>query len=292
MSDMDRPDSWSRRRASFKNRMLLPFYAIEWICEWLAFYLARWAFLSILEYLGRFAVLIAVASYIFGANDRRVQRDNGAWQTINMAYHKSGNAGRDVALETLYHDKADLAGIDLSDSWMIGLDLEGADLHGGTFDESNLTRANLDSASLAGASLRKAFLNEIHLEHANLTEALMRDVHLTAADLRGADLSAAHLEGSVLTDANLEGAKLYNAFLGKSGDSDSVALAIRANFSRADLRYASLEGLDVEGARFYQADLRYADLSTVSNLTQRQVNSAIVDFTTKLPQGLVLPQNH
>jgi uncharacterized protein YjbI with pentapeptide repeats len=281
----EQPVAWSQRRAMTQHHVLLPLYDIEWFCEWIAFYLARWAFLSILEYVGRFAVLVAVVSYIFGANDRRVQRDNSAWQIINMAYHESGNAGRALALEQLYKDKAALAGIDLSESWLIGINLEGADLHEGIFDNSDLTSANLRQVSLARARMQRVFLNKADLQNADLSEASMRGARLAEANLKGADLSVAHLEGAVFTDANLEGAKLYNAFLAPQGD--SATLAIRANFTRVDFRHAWLSGLDVEGARFDYAKLCGTDLTSVTNLTQKQIDSAIVDSDTKLPAGLV-----
>ncbi len=285
----ERPASWLQLKKRIKHRSLFPFYVSEWLCEWGAFYLRRWAFLDILEYIGKLAVLIAVGSYVLGANDRRIQRDKDAWQIINMAYRKSGNAGRSVALEELHRDKESLAEIDLSEAWLVGINLEGADLHGGSFDNSDLSKANLSHASLARANLRTALLNEANLRNSDLSEAKMPGAHFADADLRGADLSVTHLEGAVLSGADLTGAKLYNAFLVMDGD--TATLAIRANLSRVDFRYAHLNGLDVEGARFDHADLREVDFTYVRNLTQKQIDSAIVDDTTRLPAGLQMPRS-
>jgi hypothetical protein len=67
-----------------------------------------------------------------------------------------------------------------------------------------------------------------------------------------------------------------------------------ADFSRADLSGAHLEGADLRGAHLGEADLRGAhlggaDLSEARELTQDQVDLARGDAQTKLPPGLVRP---
>ena len=64
-----------------------------------------------------------------------------------------------------------------------------------------------------------------------------------------------------------------------------------ANLSEANLIEANLEGANLEGANFYRADLTGADLTGVDlreakNLTQEQIDSAITDEDTKLPDDL------
>ena len=46
---------------------------------------------------------------------------------------------------------------------------------------------------------------------------------------------------------------------------------------------------DVTGACFAGADLRGADLRHVIGLTPEQINTAVVDESTLLPQGFPLP---
>jgi uncharacterized protein YjbI with pentapeptide repeats len=58
---------------------------------------------------------------------------------------------------------------------------------------------------------------------------------------------------------------------------------------RADLRGALLRDADLLGADLRDADLRGADLSTALFLTQPQVNAAVGDATTVLPDGLARP---
>jgi hypothetical protein len=57
-----RHEVWSRHRERAKHAWLVPFYALEWVWTWLAYWLSGWAFLEVLEYLGNilFAFFISV----------------------------------------------------------------------------------------------------------------------------------------------------------------------------------------------------------------------------------------
>lgn len=141
----------------------------------------------------------------------------------------------------------------------------------------NLTRAYLVDADpdpsprrdYEGAKLSRAKLSWSDLKEANLKETL-----LFGAKLKGAFLCGANLEGATLHEANLQGAYL-----------DGVN-ARGCRFGKADLRGASLVGTELEGA-----NLLAADLSTVIGLTQEQLNSAIGDTETKIPEGLTRPEH-
>ena len=62
------------------------------------------------------------------------------------------------------------------------------------------------------------------------------------------------------------------------------ALLIGADLGGADLTDADLLGTDLRGT-----DVRGADLSTALFLTQPQVNAAVGDTATSLPDGLARP---
>ena len=47
-----RPAPWNVRKQSSAHKWTLPFIALEWIWEWVAFALSNWTFLEVLEYLG------------------------------------------------------------------------------------------------------------------------------------------------------------------------------------------------------------------------------------------------
>jgi uncharacterized protein YjbI with pentapeptide repeats len=94
------------------------------------------------------------------------------------------------------------------------------------------------------------------------------------ANLRNAALQEADLHDANLKDADLEGAHL------------SVADLMRANLSCANLRRADFWMADMKDTNLHGADLQGANLSEVTNLTQKQIDSAITDTATILPAGL------
>ena len=58
-----RPKPWHEYAAPLRNRWLVCFHGPEWLLQWTAYYLSRWAFLEVLEYLGVLSVLVAVIFY-------------------------------------------------------------------------------------------------------------------------------------------------------------------------------------------------------------------------------------
>ena len=70
------------------------FYELEWITEWIAYGLSRWALVEILEYGGKFAVLVVVVLWFMESDDRRNERHNQAWTLLAIAADKAGDLGR------------------------------------------------------------------------------------------------------------------------------------------------------------------------------------------------------
>jgi hypothetical protein len=91
----------------------------------------------------------------------------------------------------------------------------------------------------------------------------------TALDRTGADLTAARLRGADLRAVGLRGAVLIGA----------------------DLREADLRRADLLGADLRAADLRGADLREVIFLVQSQLESAVGDEATRIPQALARPDH-
>lgn len=89
-----RPEPWPRHRERAKYTWLVPLFAIEWVWNWLAYWLSGWAFLEVLEYLGTLSLLLAVVSYFAESGDRIKQKHYQAWQVINSAQAKGGRGGR------------------------------------------------------------------------------------------------------------------------------------------------------------------------------------------------------
>jgi hypothetical protein len=203
----ERPDPWSVRREHIKHAWTTPFWAFEWILEWVAFVLSRWTFLDVLEYLEGFSVLIAVIFYFSESGDRLKQKHYQAWQVINTAQGKGGSGGRIDALQELNHDGVPLVGVDVSGAFLQNVHLEHAPLLRSNFRDADLRDSNFNSADFSDANLRSANLRESHLQGASFQRADMDDADLTDADLTEADLSGASLSNVDLSNTNLSNIK-------------------------------------------------------------------------------------
>ena len=193
-----RPERWPRQRERAKYAWLVPFFALEWVWSWLAYWLSGWAFLEVLEYLGTLSLLLAVVSYFLESGDRIKQKHYQAWQVINSAQSKGGSGGRIDALEELLADKVPLVGVDVSEAFLQEIDL----------GEADLLRANFHAADVRGGKFIGA-----QMQYADLTSANFRDAALNKADLRNATLQDADFTGANLSDADLKGANLAKADL-------------------------------------------------------------------------------
>jgi uncharacterized protein YjbI with pentapeptide repeats len=184
----------------------MPFTALEWCLEWLAYALSNWTLLEVLEYLGSFSVLVAVIFYFAESGDRVKQRHYQAWQVINTAQGKGGSGGRIEALQELNTDKVPLVGVDVSSAFLQGLNLHNANLL-----RSDFSSADMRNSNLAGVDLTLANLNSANLRGAALDRAKCIETDLRNTDLEGSSLVGADLSGSSLDDADLRGADLRDA---------------------------------------------------------------------------------
>ena len=202
-----RPPSWNDLISRVKHRWMIPFFAFEWVSEWVAFGLGNWRFLEVLEYLSSFSVLVAVVFYFSESGDRIKQRHYQAWLVINTSQGKGGSGGRIEALEELNQDRVPLIGVYLSLAYLEGLklrnarlvrsdlssaDLRDSDLQNADLDEATLESTNFRNADLAGASFEDANLTDIELLGSDLAGAKFDDANLERADLRNADLKDIH----------------------------------------------------------------------------------------------------
>jgi uncharacterized protein YjbI with pentapeptide repeats len=130
-------------------------------------------------------------------------------------------------------------------------------------------------ADLSQADLRGTLLQKVNLKNAALKEA-----RLQFCNLNGADLENANLKKAKLQEANLQSSNLKNARLNGAG------------LFEANLQYANLENADLTGAQFNedtlfnQANLKGANLSQATGLSSSQIETAITDAKTQLPDYL------
>ena len=135
---------------------MVPFRAVDLVWEWIAYWLSRWRFLKVLEYLGSFSVLVGVILYFSESGDRIKQRHYQAWQVINTSQGKGGSGGRIEALRELNEDKIPLVGVDVSSAFLQGVNLEGANLLRADMSAADLRGSQLSGANLAFAELHDA----------------------------------------------------------------------------------------------------------------------------------------
>ena len=118
----------------------------------------------------------------------------------------------------------------------------------------------------------KHVLKEVLVQHEKWVTSSGKEG--TRLAVHNASLQEADLHGANLQDADLQGAKL------------SVADLMQANLRRANFRNADFWMADMKDANLQGTDLQGANLSDVTNLTQKQVDTAITDEATVLPTGL------
>src|SRR5215472_7281175 len=178
-----RPIPWALQKQELRRTWTWPFWALEWLWEWMAYFLNNWTFLEVLEYMSTFSVLVAVIFYFSESGDRVKLRHYQAWQVINTAQGKGGSGGRIDALQELNQDKVPLVGVDVSSAFLQGLRLEHANLLRSDFSSADVRNGDLAFSNFLLANLNSANLRDANLEHAEFLEADLQDADLTGANL-------------------------------------------------------------------------------------------------------------
>lgn len=271
--------------------------AIEWALEWFYYRLRSLALFDLLELAGRCTVLVIAIFWLLESDDRTKERHYRAWELINSARGSTGDGGRKDALQDLNRDGVSLAGAPLEKAYLHGIDLESASLAKANLEGADLQEANLTTADLRGASLEGANLYEANLEGAYLNEANLKIADLRGASLERAQLAGANLDGADLTQADLRRANLEGTIVvllegmgavTPKAPEGTVELD-RFNLVGAILAGANFGGAILAGARLGGANLAGVDLREAKDLTQEQVDAAIGDERTQLPEGLTRP---
>lgn len=199
-----RPTPW-RPYLVGKHRWARPFFAVEWMFEWVAYALSHWSFLEVLEYLGSFSILIAVIFYFSESGDRLKQKHYQAWQVINTAQHMGGSGGRIEALAELNADGVPLVGVDVSSAFLQGIQLPKARLLRANFSAADVRNSNLEAADLSYANLNGANFRQSNFSQADLSAAILNDGDFCGTKFTGANLADASLDGADLGNADLSG---------------------------------------------------------------------------------------
>ncbi|HKI01852.1 MAG TPA: pentapeptide repeat-containing protein [Thermoanaerobaculia bacterium] len=272
-------DDYGRLFTLYARRRRAPKWLLETYTEKLVDRLQSLSFFSLLEYVGRLAIVMAIFSFFLDLPERHKQQEYETWHTAEAASGKVYSRARISALEQLNGSCVSLEGLNARRAYLRGLRLDrcygvpggyllgrwapavfrrqgavllGADLEEARLEGSRLPEADLRDAALAGSHLASADLEEAQLQGADLGGAdlfrvNLRGARLAGANLQNADLSNADLEGADLTRARLQGARL-----------------VGANLRGAVLRYAQLQGANLSRTDLRGTELFYADLSGAS----------------------------
>lgn len=192
---------------------------------------------------------------------------------------------RGADLERADFSNAKLWGADLRWSNLKGADLNSADLGKSKLGMANFFRARLDGVDLSETALPDVNFSGINLAHARFQNALLlgvdfqrailfranlQDVYLGWADLRGADLTGADLTRAILVNADLRGANLQGAETTEGYLKRIQDPLVRAYFY----------------GYFLKIEAEWANIRNAKGLTKQQIESAIIDETTRLPDYL------
>jgi hypothetical protein len=193
----ERPLSWAERKKEIPS-WCIPFFALEWLWEWLAFLLSNWRLVEVLEYVGSLSILVAVFFYFHDADNRIKQRHYQAWQVINTAQGKGGSGGRIDALQELNSDGVALVGVDVSGAFLQGVHLGKARLLRSDFSAVDARNSDFKGADLQDSNLHSANFRQSAFQRASLIGAQIDD-----ADFQDADLSETNLSGVVFDNTDL-----------------------------------------------------------------------------------------
>jgi uncharacterized protein YjbI with pentapeptide repeats len=142
-------------------------------------------------------------------------------------------------------------------------------------DELNLVKRG----RLRGSNIRFADATRAFLVGADLNRANLQGIYLYQANMRRADLAWADLKEAFAYEADFQGAILQNADLRAVDFTGS-------NLSGANLKGARLDGANFENVNLNKTNLSGTSLTAVKGLTPKQIEAAVIDETTQLPENL------
>ena len=254
-----RPKSWKEKSASSnEDDWRLAFIGFEWCCEWISYWLSRWAFLEVLEYLGKLSLLVALVVWVYpgcqerkqaaenskqAAADARKSRHYVAWQTINSALGKPGNAGRVDALQDLNQDGIQLDGISLSGNVVL------------------VGPLNLTNASMTHADFSDGTYEKVNFSRANLYSSKWSNVLCDGCNFQGASFWAATISHSTFIWCDFGCAE-------ESGKQLNAVFQTQFTGERTEFRVCNFVGAafpmnDWNSVFFFACNLAYADLSDI-----------------------------
>ncbi|GLS22860.1 hypothetical protein GCM10007874_58800 [Labrys miyagiensis] len=211
MGDKPPPPGTFSSRINGRSKWFVAPLTIEWLTEWVVYWLSRWALIELIQLLGGLSIIWAGIYYMLSANERtqaaadqRKAKHFQAWQIINAANKASGEGGRLEALEDLASDSIPLGNLDLS-----GVDLSHFKITNGGFVGGNLTGVKLDDSCLAGT-----FISQTNLDKATFRHSDLSNTYIFEASLKGANMRGTVFRGTIFRRADLRGIMTNGTFQG------------------------------------------------------------------------------
>jgi uncharacterized protein YjbI with pentapeptide repeats len=167
--------------------------------------------------------------------------------------------------------------LDLTDINAVSVNLVAADLRHTCWDRSDLRGAQMMRADVSGAT----FLGSDLSQQASLDGAVARETIFSQANLSKSNLSRADLGEANLLSANLSAAQMAETNF-------ADATLDGANLGFANAVGADFEGASLSGAMLESAVLSGANLGEAEHLSAAQLETAIVDPSTTLPDGVAM----
>jgi uncharacterized protein YjbI with pentapeptide repeats len=186
-------------------------------------------------------------------------------QVLGNRNRENEAVGRNLSLHWLY-----LEGIDVEKG-----DFEAACFQGSNLSLANFQRTKLDCTDFLKTRLYCADFGECKARDASFYGVEGEGVKFIHATLVNSDFSFADLKSANLDSADLRHCKLERTKF------------TNASMKEADLRGARLIKTSFHGAKITGANLKGVDLSQTYGLTREQLNSALIDTKTKLPEELL-----
>ncbi|MEH1907639.1 pentapeptide repeat-containing protein [Nostoc sp.] len=164
-------------------------------------------------------------------------------------------------------------------------------------DEQESPKIRTDIQAALTVIGRRNTENEQEKQRLDLSNIDISGVDLIKANLERADFISSNLEGALLMQARLQNAEFYNANLRSVVLSEanlqkaylSGTKLQQANLYKANLQGSFLPGANLHLANLVEANLQGANLSGAKNLEQYQIERAIADRTTCLPDYIEAP---
>lgn len=176
-----------------------------------------------------------------------------AWQTLNSAVGKLGNAGRADALEDLNGD---------------GISLRNVDLTGAQFFEpltltnASLNFANLTRARFKGADFSLSAMNHVTMDGGICEDCDFRGVSLFEAVLTNAFFSKCDF-GSIENDGTSKQGDLSRIQLCSSTNSDSLMHNKACSFNSCNFAGVKFESSHWDSPKFINCNFANADMKNV-----------------------------